>query len=179
MLLTWTSPFSLIWPHESTCHWAAQWHMSCLFTACPLHSPQGLLLTRQGNTWSLLCFKWLTLRLHSPLGVRLLYFVPCFPTEPQSKEDSVHSVLHETLETRHSFSSIQAEGIRARREIIFQLPRLPQGLSERATLGSDLSALYCRSCKTSCSISSSGRLIHDLLLTCPYLTHLTFSPCEE
>lgn len=60
---------------------------SCSFIVCPLHCPQRLLLTSWGNTWSLLCFKWLTLRFHTPLGVRL-------PTE--------RSVLHETLETRHS-----------------------------------------------------------------------------
>lgn len=70
-------------PHETTSHSAAQWHMSRSSIVCPLHCPQGSLLTRQGNTWSLLCFKWLTLRLHSPRGMRLSHFVPCFPTEPQ------------------------------------------------------------------------------------------------
>lgn len=102
VLLTQTIPFSLVWPCESTSHWAARWHMSCSFIVCSLHCPQGLLLTRQGNTWSLLCFKWLTLRLHSPLGVRPLHFAPCFPTEPPRREASVRSVPHETLETRHS-----------------------------------------------------------------------------
>ena len=95
--------FSLVWPRESSPHWAARWHMSCSFTACPLHCPRGLLATRRGNTWSLLCFKWLPLTLHSPLGaVRLSHFVSCFPTEARSREASVRSVLRETLETRHS-----------------------------------------------------------------------------
>lgn len=136
--------------------------MSCSFIVCSLHCPQGLLLTRRGNTWSLLCFKWRTLRLHSPLGVRPLHFVPCFPTEPQRREALVRSVLHETSETRHSSLLNPGWRDRSTQGDHLSAPTSAMGLPERAMPGSGLSALYCSCCKSSCSICSSGSLIHDL-----------------
>ena len=86
----------LIELHSGTCHPPS-------FSYCP----QGVLLTRRGNTWARLRFKWLTLRLRSPLGGGggALHLVPWFPTDPPSREASVRSVPPETLETRHSSRS--------------------------------------------------------------------------
>lgn len=66
--------------------------MSPLFIVCPLLSPR----TSFNKVGEYLIFKWLPLRLRSPLGVRL------FPTEPQSRRASVCSALHAARETRHS-----------------------------------------------------------------------------
>lgn len=164
LLTTWTTSFSLSWPHESTSHWAAWWHMSHSSIVCPHYCPQGLLLTRWGNTWSLLRFKWWTLGLRSPLGVRrLLHFVPWFPTDPKSREASVRSVLpwntgNQTLLSPQS----GLKGLQHTGRSPFKLPRLTLGLPERATPGSGLSALYCKCRKRRCSFSSSDTIIYDL-----------------
>lgn len=137
--------------------------MSCSFTACPFHCPRGLLLTRRGNTWSLLCFKWLLLTLRSPLGVRLSHFVSRFPTEARSREASVRSVLRETLETRHSSLLNPGWRYRSTQGDHLSAPTSAAGVYlKKATPGSGLSALRCGCCKSRPGISSSGGLIPDL-----------------
>lgn len=95
----------------------------------PLHRPQGFLLTRQGNTWSLLYFKWFALRFHSPLGVRLLHFVSLF-SHRTSEKYALSCLKHWKPDT--TLQSIPTHWIPARMEISLQLPCLLQHVPEGA-----------------------------------------------
>lgn len=130
------------------------------FIVFPLPSPGTY--KKVGGTPELLCFKWLNLRLRSPL-------VPVFPQSLRARKPQyfVSLVKHGKPDT--PLSSIPAEGIGARRGIVFQLPRLTLALPERAAPGSGLSALDCRCCTRSCSFS----LIPDLYrCSLPQTAHL-------
>lgn len=89
--------------------------------------------------------------------MRLLHFVPCFPTEPQ-KSTSSHR-KHRKPDPH--FWSIQAGWIRARGEIGFQLPCVSQRLLEGAAPRSGLSALYCR-CGRSTSSHTARFTLNDI-----------------